>query len=440
MTASSTDRQARRSLDLPSDGAVRWDDVALALRFALQSIWRARRRMVLAVMGVGIGFAAIHTLLIIGHSAEARILASLDSLGGDVVTLSIKRPEPQDGERRARPGQRAAPSGSTAMAPEAVSRPTALHLLRAMPDVQTTATVDRACGGASDNDGLNDLARISLGAQPLLGLATASGRLLHEGDRSQGNIVLGSEAFQSLRRQQPYARLGATVQACGRPLRIVGILQPHLGSDLVPALGINQSALVLGDGDDGASLDDDRRHVLVRLRKGTDSRGAAQQLRERLTALMPDHEVQAAAAWDIIRLRQEQTALYTRFLAVLGGISLLVGAMGIANMMLVSVTERRTEIGLRMAIGARRRDVVLQFVAEGVLICGLGSVLGLLVGVIAARVSLQFAGFDLVFPGSAAVHATLLALACGLAAAAYPAYRAATVDPNQSLRGGAPEG
>lgn len=431
-------RPFQRALNLPRDTAVRWNDVTLALRFALQSIWRARRRMVLAVLGVGIGFAAIHTLLIIGHSAEARIQESLDSLGGDVVTLSIRRPEPNDGPRRGPPGPRMTPREGPAA--DAVSMPTALHLLRAMPEVEAVATADRACNGYSGDDGLHDLVRVSLSAQPLLGLVPASGRLLHEGDRAHGNIVLGTEAFENLRRQQPHARLDATIQACGRPLRIVGILRPHLGSDLVQVVGINHSALVFDDNDASTSPDDNERNVLVRLRKGTDSRVAANQLRERFAALMPGHQVQAAAAWDIIRLRQEQTALYTRFLAVLGGISLLVGAMGIANMMLVSVTERRSEIGLRMAIGARRLDVVLQFVAEGVLICLVGSVLGLLVGVIAAQVSLQFAGFNLVFPGSVAVHATLLALVCGIAAAAYPAYRAATVDPNQSLRSGAPEG
>ena len=417
----------RRVTDAGLYSTLGWAEILLALDFALNSLWRARRRIALAVLGVGIGFAAIHTLLIIGHSAEARIQASLDSLGGDIVTLSITH-RASDGVSK--------PDASVhrAAGPGAVGLSTALRLLRAMPGVQAIAPVERACFGGSRSDGLEEVTRVSLQAQPLLGIVPASGRLLHAGDRSQGNVVLGADTFQSLRRQQPQARLGATVGACGRQLRIVGILQRHPGSDLVQAISINRGALILSD-DASAEPQDGTRHILVRLNGGADSRLAAQQLRDRLASLLPNQTVAAAAAWDVIQLRQEQTALYTRFLAALGSISLLVGAMGISNMMLVTVAERRSEIGLRMAIGARRRDVVLQFVAEGVLICLIGSATGLLLGIVAAKVALGFAGFEFVFPGTVALHATLLALVCGIAAAAYPAYRAATVDPNQSLRG-----
>jgi putative ABC transport system permease protein len=215
----------------------------------------------------------------------------------------------------------------------------------------------------------------------------------------------------------------------------VGILQRHPGSDLLPELGINHAALVMGRVELLGTAPDDL-HLLVRLQAGTDSREVAQQLRGRVAALLPRQSVAATAAWDVLQMRQEQTTLYARFLAILGGVALAIGTLGIANIMLVSVTERTAEIGLRMAIGARRSDIVLQFMAEGVLICLLGSVVGLVGGSVVAGLTLSMAGIDLVLPLSVVIQAAGLALACGIAAAAFPAYRAAGLQPRQALAAG----
>ena len=404
--------------------------VGLATEFALQSIWRARRRLALAVMGVGIGFAAIHTLAIIGYSAQERIRASLDSLGGDIVALSIQPSEQADLFRAGTPARRPVASESAA-----VSMLDAIRLLQTMPGVESATWSEAGCQGGSMNDTMQQLVRIPEGAQTLLSLKPAQGRLLTQGDSAQGNVVLGHEALQALRQREPQAGVGSVVRACGQRLRIVGILQTHAGSDLVQAFQINQGAFITGEASMRQTMGSSR-HLLVRLRKDTESRTVAQQLRDRMAMLLPGYRVEASAAWEIIRVRQEQTEFYTRFLAAVGAISLLVGTLGIANMMLLAVAERRVEIGLRMAIGARRRDIVLQFMVEGVLICLIGSAVGLLVAGIGAYIVLYYAGFALMFPGLVIIQATVLAVICGLAAAAYPAYRAAAVDPYQSLLGG----
>ena len=402
----------------------------LATEFALQSIWRARRRLILAVLGVGIGFAAIHTLAIIGHSAQEHIRASLDSLGGDIVTLSIGQPS-QDGPR---PGRAPGLQRPVVSEPGTVTLFDATRLLQTMHGVESATWAERGCQNASNNDGLHEMSRIPVNAQTLLSLKPAQGRLLMQADHAQDNVLLGAEAFKALRQLQPHARVGSFVRACGRRILIVGILQSHPGSDLVQAFNINHGSFVVAE-ESARPPAGDTRYLLVRLRKGAESRTLGQQLRERMALLLPGYTVEASAAWDVIRIRQEQTVLYTRFLAALGAISLLVGTLGIANMMLLAVAERRTEIGLRMAIGALRRDIVLQFMVEGVLICLIGSAAGLLVAGIGAYIALLYAGFDLKFPELVIIQATLLALVCGIAAAAYPAYRAAAVDPYQSLLG-----
>ena len=234
----------------------------------------------------------------------------------------------------------------------------------------------------------------------------------------------------------PGAGIGSQIRACGQSYRIVGVLQPHAGSDFVHALEINSSAMVAGRiFNAGGAESQSSNNLLIRLRAGTSVEDFANELTARTQLLLPDYSVQASGAWQFIKLRQEQASLYARFLAVLGGVSLLVGALGICNMMLVSVSERRAEIGLRMAIGAKRADIVAQFLVEGVLICIVGAAIGLLLGWGVAKVALGLGGFDAVLPASVILNASLLAVCCGIVSAAYPAHRAAAVEPVSSLQG-----
>lgn len=410
----------------------------VALEFALQSIWSARRRMWLVVLGVAIGFGAIFSMLIIGGSVQAKIQASLDSLGGDIVTLSINRPSSMGRDDPGMDHMGRRPSGLPGQeASEAVALDALAPLLGAMPGVTAVAPVYERSSCVSGRHDVRHLAVIqtTAAAQDLLGLQWAQGRALTRADEGQNNLVVGSQVLGELRQQRPGIGLGSTVQACGRTYRIVGVLRSHPGSDFVQALQINQSALVVA----GEAQREDRGTSnpswLLRLQAGTDAQAMAAQISARVERLLPGYSVQADGAWAFIRSRQEQISLYSRFLAVLGSVALLVGALGITNMMLVTVAQRRAEIGLRMAIGAQPQDIVIQFLCEGVLICLVGAVVGMLLGWGVASVALGLAGFDAVLLPSVVLQASLLAIGCGMVAGAYPARQAARLDPVSSLQG-----
>lgn len=413
----------------------RW---SVALEFAVQSIWSARRRMWLVVLGVAIGFGAIFSMLIIGGSVQAKIESSLDSLGGDIVTLNINRPSAmyQDdlgvGRMTRRPSRLPGQDASEALPLNALE-----PLLSAMPAVMAVAPVYNRGSCAVSGDDVRNLTVINttVAIQDLLGLQWAQGRALTRADEAQNNMVVGSQALVDLRQQKPDIGLGSIIKSCGRPYRIVGVLRPHPGSDFVQALQINESTLVAGAQaprqDDGLST----QSWLLRLQAGADAQAIAGQITARVERLLPGYSVQADGAWAFIRSRQEQISLYSRFLAVLGSVALLVGALGITNMMLVTVAERRAEIGLRMAIGAQPQDIVIQFLCEGVLICLVGAVVGMLLGWGVASVALGLAGFEAMLSPSVIVQASLLAIGCGMVAGAYPARQAARLDPVSSLQG-----
>jgi putative ABC transport system permease protein len=128
-----------------------------------------------------------------------------------------------------------------------------------------------------------------------------------------------------------------------------------------------------------------------------------------------------------------RTALTGLFLA-LGALAVVVGAMGIANIMVISVLERRTEIGLRRALGARRRHVAAQFLAESLLLCGLGGLAGIALGAAATTVYALSSGQPVVVPLNALAGGIGVALAVGAVAGAYPAIRAARLAPTEALR------
>ncbi len=395
--------------------------------------------MWLVVLGAAIGFGAIDSMLIIGHSVQARIQSSLDSLGGDIVTLNVNsaaQEERLDAMRGERPMPRR-PAPMVNVNAAAVDTETLGKLINNMPEVQGIAWVNQGGSScASSADDVQDLQQIQvpLAVQPLLSLKLASGRFLHPGDLSQPNMLLGASAFETLQTQRPGVGMGSQIQVCGRTHRIVGVLRPHPGSDFVQALQINSSALLASHAPD-ANTSSPMKSLLVKLRTGTAAQAFAADLTVRAQQLLPGNTVQTEGAWEFIKLRQEQASLYARFLAVLGGVSLLVGTLGIANMMLVTVSERRAEIGLRMAIGAKRMDIVAQFLCEGVLICLVGAAVGFLLGWVVADIALSLGGFDAVLSASVVLKASLLAVGCGIVSGAYPAYRAAAVEPVSSLQG-----
>jgi putative ABC transport system permease protein len=121
-------------------------------------------------------------------------------------------------------------------------------------------------------------------------------------------------------------------------------------------------------------------------------------------------------------------------LATIASVSLLVGGIGIMNIMLVTVTERTREIGLRMAVGARRRDIALQFLYESVVVCVAGGLLGLAIGVLGAWIAVEHFAMAAIVTAPAALAACGASVLAGLCFGIYPALRAASLSPAQALR------
>jgi ABC-type antimicrobial peptide transport system permease subunit len=137
---------------------------------------------------------------------------------------------------------------------------------------------------------------------------------------------------------------------------------------------------------------------------------------------------------EITRVQTEQTKTMTTLLLSVALISLIVGGVGIMNIMLVSVTERTREIGLRMAVGARGRDILWQFLVEALVLCLIGGIIGILLGALSSFLVTKFLNWPTASSPAAIIVAVLVSAGVGLGFGFYPAWKASRLDPIEALR------
>lgn len=418
--------------------------VLLALRFARQSMASNWRRIALAVIGIAIGIGAITSMLVIGHSATAQATRMLDRLGGDVVTLTPVSQAPQGSDMnngmagRIGHGPLDSPMGGQ---PAYLSDAGAavLTLLHTMPEVKAVARVWplAPCRNSNTLFGDTPVFAADAGLPQVISTGMSDGRFFLPGSDGRPWVVAGATAFDELRRMRPGLRPGASMDLCGRSVYLLGVLRPYPGDEILTTLKVNR-AIFVGESSVtafGGSLS--QPQILVRVPLDRSGINMPQLLARRLNAsLGADGGLgfQAAGAVEINDMRQQQVSLYLNFLTALGVVALAVGSLGITNVMLVSVSERRSEIGLRMALGAAPADIALQFIAESVFVCLCGALLGIVFGMLGAMVALLLAGIEFALSPAMPMACGALAVISGVLAGAHPAMRAARMNPVETLQ------
>jgi putative ABC transport system permease protein len=374
---------------------------------------RTRRvRAALSALGIAIGVAAIVAVLGLSSSSQAGLLAEIDRLGTNLLTVTN--------------GQTV--FGQTAELP--LAAPKMIRRIGPVTQVQytgsTSANVYRSPLIPAINTNGLAVDPASLGLPHAVGTSLASGRFLNAATQHEPVAVLGAQAASLLGVDRIYP--GERIWLGGMWFYLAGILKP---AALAPEI---DDAVLVGFPAAERWLGFDGHPTEIYVRSVTSQTAAVQSVLAATANPESPNEVNVSQPSSALTARADaQGALNSLFLG-LGAVSLLVGAVGVANIMLIGVLERRSEIGLRRSLGATKGQIRTQFLAEAILLALLGGAAGVTAGAISTIVYAHVKHWTAVVPVSGWVGGLAAAVLIGAVAGLLPAIRAARLSPTEALR------
>jgi putative ABC transport system permease protein len=412
-------------------------------RMALRALSANKLRSALTMLGIIIGVGAVITLLSVGQGVQNLIAKQLQSIGTNLLFVVPGNLSNQDTRRGSQQGQMAELTLTTADA-EALTDPANVpDMAKVAPELMSSASVR-----SGKTDLMLSVSGVTPSYETVRNFPVATGSFISDTDlNGRARVaVLGSQVAERLFGANAYP-IGATIQVNDVPFKVIGVLESKGGTG---GMGGNQDEVVLVP----LSTAHQRLFPNYHSRRGepqlsviyvqVTSEDRMEAATNEINALLRTrHNIRYQDEDDFTVINQKDllsifgqiTGVLTLFLGAIAGISLLVGGIGIMNIMLVSVTERTREIGLRKAVGAKRRDILLQFLIESVILALIGGILGILLGAAGAfGISrLQSDLTAVVTPQSVAL-ATGFSAAVGLFFGIYPATRASRLNPIDALR------
>jgi putative ABC transport system permease protein len=405
-----------------------WTAVRSAVR-ALATNWL---RSLLTMLGIIIGVAAVITMIAVGGGAQARVEAQMRSLGTNIL-LVLPGAQTSGGVRLG--------AQTTQTLTEEDARAIALDLA----EVQAAAASLRT--GSQVVVGNLNWSTSIFGTTPdyheVRDWPVASGRSFDAAEvaGSAKVAVLGATVVRELFGDAD--PIDQTVRVRRVPLRVIGVLAPKgqnsMGQDQDDVIVVPLSTF--RNRIQGMNAGRIKRvgAITVKVRDGQSLEAASANIRELLRqrhrlASGADDDFTIRNLTEMLQAEEEASRVLSLLLAAVAGVSLVVGGIGIMNIMLVSVTERTREIGLRMAVGARSRDILGQFLVEAVVLSLVGGAVGVVLGLASTWAIGTFAGWQVLLSAEAMLLAVGFSAAVGVFFGFYPARRAASLLPIQALR------
>jgi putative ABC transport system permease protein len=381
-------------------------------RVASVGLRTRRLRAALSALGIAIGVAAIVAVLGLSSSSQAGLLAEIDRLGTNLLTVTN--------------GQTLL--GETAELP--LAAPGMIARIGPVTQVEETGSVEanvyRSRLIPSINTGALSVVAASLGLPATVGTSVARGRYLNAATARLPVAVLGAAAAQRLGIDRIYP--GERIWLGGQWFYVAGILAPAV---LAPEI---DNSVLVGFPAAERYLGFDGHATTVYVRSQTSQVAAVQSVLAATANPEASNEVEVSQPSAALTARaQAQSALNGLFLG-LGAVSLLVGAVGVGNIMLISVLERRSEIGLRRSLGATRGNIRAQFLAEAIMLALLGGAVGVAAGALATTIYAHTKHWTTVIPTLAWAGGLAAAILIGAVAGLLPAIRAARLSPTEALR------
>jgi len=405
-------------------------NLSAILRVALRALVRNKVRSLLTTLGIIVGIAAVIAMMAVGQGATVMIQDQVKSMGNNLVMVF--------------PGSSSAGGfHSGAGTQHTLTNDDGEAILKECPYVKTFTPMVRSGGTQivyEENNWGTGVQGSNANYQDVRNWEVADGDFFTDADvRIAARVcVLGQTVVQNLFEEED--PIGKTIRIKNMPFRVIGVMAKK-GS---AAFGQDQDDTVIAPWTTvrrvlQSSPFNDVNMLMISL----NSMSGLEQAKEQITDILRQRHHLAEDAEDDFTIMDmteitdtisQVSKVMTLLLTAIASISLLVGGIGIMNIMLVSVTERTREIGLRMAVGARRKDILMQFIVESIVLSGIGGIIGIVLGTTSAQILTRAAGWPVLISASYILIALLFSAAVGIFFGFYPAWRAARLNPIEALR------
>ena len=384
---------------------------------ALESLSSAKQRTFLALIGIIIGIGSVIGMISIGEIVENQALKQFEDMGINIITVSKDYDSPN----------------KTATFPLSGT----LALDKHVPGIASVAPY--IVSGTKLSHGSNnvfiDMFGVTQSFFDICKLTVREGRLMSDLDSYRYFCIIGPDLVDFLQKSGTKNVLGSDFKFGRRIYTVIGIInRVSEGGAMLPS-GLNKGVITHIT---TASRNFEERGInmfLARLKKLQPASVLQKELNHYFGAKQRGLTIKVRTAEDLIKDMGKQMRLFTLLLGAIGSIALIVGGVGVMNVMLVSVTERRKEIGIRRALGAQQSDIQGQFIIESVMLCLAGGAVGIVLGTGVSFVFAYFVKWDFMVSYTAILLGVGVSTAVGVFFGFYPAREAARVDPITALRG-----
>ncbi len=378
----------------------------------------AKQRSILALIGIVIGIGSVISMISVGVIVQNEALRQFKEMGTDILTVN----KDHDQERR---------ENQKGLALSEI-----LALKASCPDIGALApyiTIHEDMSFRGSRDSIPAIGATE-SFKDIFKLSMTGGRFISDLDMKMPYCVISDHVAEFMKEQGIENPVGEELRYAGRFFTVVGVVQKVAEGGIRP-FAINEGIIIPLTTAMRMPNRPEMVTITARIAHAGSRDAARDQLERYFLERAPKLKLRITSAEELIRNMQKQMQMFTLLLGAIGSISLVVGGVGVMNVMLVSVSERKAEIGIRRALGAQRADIQSQFLIESLVLSLVGGLIGIGLGVGASYVFCRFSNWEFVISGTAIALGVGVSATVGIFFGYYPARQAARLNPIEALRG-----